>query len=320
MSNFGLWEIAEKGPLKLSEASVGLEKNIEDWIEQEPDLLQHGLTILGRQVRTEAGPLDLLALDPQGRWVLIELKAGVVNRTTVGQVLDYAAAFSRMPTEDLKEKVAQYLVRTGTNLNEFEEHSGLDLWNEEEQRETQMFIVGTQRDQGLERMVDFLSTNYDVPISIVIFEVFETGEGAKLLLREITEVVSSMAEVPKKKISLKDTMDYAAGQGTREVLQSYLDLANETDMYSRSFARSIMFTPPTHKNRMLFTVWAQSRRGSKIRVYLGSDVFSEFYPISEEEARKHLGEAGYKELDSAGVNLMINQIRDVFQLVQSRRD
>ena len=74
MNAIGLWQIAEAGPARLVVASVAAERDLEDWIERDPALLERGLVIVGRQLRLEGGPLDLLTLDPQGRWVLIEIK------------------------------------------------------------------------------------------------------------------------------------------------------------------------------------------------------------------------------------------------------
>lgn len=74
MSELGIWRITPEGPQRLAPGNVDFEGYLEDWIAQDPSLIESGLTIVGRQVRTEAGPLDLLALDPQGTWVVIELK------------------------------------------------------------------------------------------------------------------------------------------------------------------------------------------------------------------------------------------------------
>jgi RecB family endonuclease NucS len=59
--------MTDVGPRRLESSTPDLETQLESWIEQDPDLVQFGLRILGRQVRVETGPMDLLALDPQGR-------------------------------------------------------------------------------------------------------------------------------------------------------------------------------------------------------------------------------------------------------------
>jgi RecB family endonuclease NucS len=90
MNTIGLWHILDAGPERLQHAEVSVERDLEDWIEHDPSLLERGLVIVGRQIRLEGGPLDLLALDQQGRWVLIEMKRERLRREVIAQAIDYA--------------------------------------------------------------------------------------------------------------------------------------------------------------------------------------------------------------------------------------
>lgn len=103
MRRLGAWRIDDEGPRRLQSVDVALERQLEDWIENEPSLLREGLQIVGRQITLEAGRLDLLAVDPQGRWVVIELKAGRLYRETIAQALDYAAALEALSDEMLRQ-------------------------------------------------------------------------------------------------------------------------------------------------------------------------------------------------------------------------
>ena len=81
-----LWQI--KGKEKPQQLSVDvnfLERHLEDWIESDPNLLQPGLQIVGRQLQVIGGKLDLLGLDPNGRLVVIEIKQGSVHREAIAQ-------------------------------------------------------------------------------------------------------------------------------------------------------------------------------------------------------------------------------------------
>ena len=51
-----------------------------------PDMLMDGLKLIGRQVPTEGGPLDLLGVDQNGTLVVFELKRGTLTREAVAQV------------------------------------------------------------------------------------------------------------------------------------------------------------------------------------------------------------------------------------------
>ena len=64
---------------------------LEETLASNPDMLMPGLTLVGRQTRTEGGPLDLLGVDRDGRLTLFELKRGSLNRDAVAQVMDYGS-------------------------------------------------------------------------------------------------------------------------------------------------------------------------------------------------------------------------------------
>ena len=51
----------------------------------------NGLTLIGRQVSTDGGTLDLLGIDADGRLVVFELKRGTLTRDAGAQVRDYAS-------------------------------------------------------------------------------------------------------------------------------------------------------------------------------------------------------------------------------------
>jgi len=65
------------------------EKLLEVYLADNLDVLEEGLTLEGRQVSTPTGPLDLLARDGKGRWVVIELKRDRASDRVVGQLQRY---------------------------------------------------------------------------------------------------------------------------------------------------------------------------------------------------------------------------------------
>jgi hypothetical protein len=77
--------------------ALSLERDLEDYLADHLDEVEPGLKlyregqITGRQVSTEVGRIDLLAMDPTGAFVVIEAKAGVADRTVLGQILPYMA-------------------------------------------------------------------------------------------------------------------------------------------------------------------------------------------------------------------------------------
>ncbi len=71
---------------------------------------------LCRELRTDAGPLDLAFINPNGRLTLVECKLWKnpeARRKVVAQTLDYASAISRWSYSDLQRQVSQATGRHG---------------------------------------------------------------------------------------------------------------------------------------------------------------------------------------------------------------
>lgn len=74
---------------------ISLERDLEEYIIRNLNEIESGLElysqegITGRQFNTEAGRIDILAIDTNGNFVVIELKAGAANYSVIGQVLGY---------------------------------------------------------------------------------------------------------------------------------------------------------------------------------------------------------------------------------------
>ena len=76
-------ETAPAQPLRISIA----EKNLEDFVVQQLDEIEPGLHLVGRQLSTPAGRLDLFCQDVHGYYVVVELKKTQGTDQVVGQIL-----------------------------------------------------------------------------------------------------------------------------------------------------------------------------------------------------------------------------------------
>ena len=83
------------------------EGRLEDILTANPDMLEDGLQLVGRQTSTTGGPLDLLGVDTDGRLVVYELKRGRLNREAVAQVIDYASSLNAMDEETLYRHISE---------------------------------------------------------------------------------------------------------------------------------------------------------------------------------------------------------------------
>ena len=81
----------EQPPLQEAVEDFLQERLIEDFLEKRMGVIEEGLELVanGRQFTTEVGRIDLLARDPTGGFVVVELKKGRLEDEVVGQCLRY---------------------------------------------------------------------------------------------------------------------------------------------------------------------------------------------------------------------------------------
>jgi len=308
MRSFGIWQVDKATPTRVAETSIELERHLEDWIASDPSLLREGLVIVGRQVYLQSGPLDLLALDPQGRWVVVEIKKGDLDRDTVAQALDYAACLRKLSADDLRSKLEPFLTANGLDLDELLERRGAPEALDPDQRQLLLFLVGTGKAESLERVTDFLSEPYGVPISVVLLHVFKLDGERLLLAREVTEQETSQPPTgPGSALSVDAVLKLAQRYGTQEQLQRAVDLAAKTGLRVRPWKTCLMFTPPSNATRCLFTVWAEPEKGG-LQAWVGNESFAEFFPVERAEVEQQLGPEGWRILDEAQFDSLLRGV------------
>lgn len=105
------------------------ERDLESWIQLNPDLLDEPLMIIGRQVNVPGinDRLDLLALDPSGNAVIIEIKRGTLSDPVDIQAMRYASYISRWSRRKLEELAEAFLSKSA---GEDEESSFNEVFSE----------------------------------------------------------------------------------------------------------------------------------------------------------------------------------------------
>jgi len=78
------------------DASVSLEKDLHTYLASRVEQIELGLNLVedGVEYQTEAGRIDLIAQDKDGKVVVIELKAGKARDNALGQLLGYMGCIS----------------------------------------------------------------------------------------------------------------------------------------------------------------------------------------------------------------------------------
>ena len=131
-TKMALWRLTESGAADaIEEESLSAEELIESAVESAPELLGMDVLIIGRQVATPSGPLDLLAIDGDGQLVVVENKRDRTPREVLAQTIDYSAYISTLGLDEVLAIYESYCARSGildSDLVElFEEHFGEQL-------------------------------------------------------------------------------------------------------------------------------------------------------------------------------------------------
>lgn len=180
------WEIVDGRliPIESRLADYGRREalDLESWLESDPSIIRPGLKIIGRQVLTRSGPLDLLAIDRTGSVVVIELKRDRLPREALAQAIDYAADIATWTLEKLGEVCASY---SGDALEDTlaAAFPDIDLESLTINGTQRIVLVGFALEPALERMIEWLSEAYSVAINAVVLKYVRTANGAEVLTR-----------------------------------------------------------------------------------------------------------------------------------------
>jgi hypothetical protein len=309
------WRVGDQQPERVSRSKIALERMLEEWIEADPGLVLEGLVIVGRQVVLAGGRLDLLGIDLVGRWVVVELKPGPLYRDVITQALDYVISLRNLAPERLRSIAQTYLARHPNPDASSRIDAAVPDDDDSSPPKVAALVVGTALDPGCERLIEFLANDHGVDIDAVTFEVFELATGGMILIREIAETTPGpepMAEDDR----LKAVLAEAQRNGDRAIFEDFLAAGKRLGFHARPYKVSVMFTPSTNKTRMLFTLWTE--QGAS-RMYTSSEAIEEFFPgISADQARRQLGNDGFRKLDQHSAAEFLSGLERLFADFQSQ--
>lgn len=170
---FGVWKI-NNGLRKISWHSLDKEKQLEDLLVKDIEILGLNLLLIGRSVSTSHGKqVDLLAIDRSGNLVVIELKRDKTPREVVAQALDYGSWVENLSYEKICEIHKTFSGKTLDSA--LEERFGASI-PEVVNENHKLVIVAAELDDATERIVRYLSESFNVPLNTVFFRYFKDGE------------------------------------------------------------------------------------------------------------------------------------------------
>jgi hypothetical protein len=168
-----------------------LEQNLEDWLEKNPAALtdDEPVLVIGRQVNTpSSGTMDLLALDSDGRTIIIELKRGPTPRDIIAQALEYSAWIASLNQNDIRQLAQTYLDKLPNSVS-FEEAWRQTFGEIEEQgggaipqlnSQQRIIIVTEGGSERITAVARYLRSS-GLDISLLEYRYYRTESGEEIL-------------------------------------------------------------------------------------------------------------------------------------------
>jgi hypothetical protein len=170
-----LWQVQGKDLQEINREVLNNEQRLEDWVVKDPNILGIDVLLVGRQVTTASGGrIDLLAIDDEANLVILELKRDKTPREIIAQALDYASWVNELSYEQIDTISKDF---TGKLLPQaFSDHYGFSIPQTVNGHHS-MVILASELDDSSERIVQYLSEQYGVPINVLFFTFFKTASG-----------------------------------------------------------------------------------------------------------------------------------------------
>ena len=167
----------------LPQVTLDSEAQLEGYLSDDLSILDPDWMLIGRQVWTGHGRLDLLGMDSDGGLVVVELKKHQTPREVVAQVLDYGSWAKTLSLAGLETIFNTFQANHRPNQppinlrDAFLAHfQGLDFPEDEDINAThELVVVAAELDGQTERILKYLTETWQVPVRAVFFRVYQFG-------------------------------------------------------------------------------------------------------------------------------------------------
>lgn len=228
--------------------------DLEPWIESNASILGTDIVIIGRQTMSKSGPIDLLGIDKTGNVVIVEIKRDKLPREALTQAIDYASDAAEWNIEKLGGICSEY---SGKSLEETltESFPDIDVENLNINDTQRIILVAFSVESALERMIEWLSDNFNVNINAVVLSYVKTSSGDELLTK--TSIISEELEqerVKKRKkfqIPMSDEPGGYEPEVLRKLLREYLARQRVTNQRLRDVLLPALFKRKTLSREQL---------------------------------------------------------------------
>jgi len=285
VTEIGLWHaMVGAQPTRLFEESIPLEKDLENWIFEDPTLISPSLQRVGRQIPLGNKYMDLLAIEEPGVWVVCELKKTQLYRDSLVQAIDYVTRLDMLSADQLRKLAFE---ASGTHSEKTLKLIEKALVREEngEERDIRVVLAGVGVREDLQHMVNYLTNKYSFPVSICTFSAVSApgDDQGIILMRDISE--DSVADIIEGAPSaLYEERLFGVKQYFKNPIQATIFddfckiFSDQPNLFVRPWKKSIMIAPNQHHGRYL-AFFTPTRGG--VRAMVSAEAILEFFPDAE---------------------------------------
>lgn len=247
--------------VSLADIGMAERKDLEQWVIESPSILGEELLIITTKFSRfdrSSRRLDVLALDKQGKLVVVELKLDAERSLADLQALRYAAFCSNMTMEDVAAERAQFREcsdeEAGESIRDFLETEELPQLDSKPRI---ILAAGSMDDQELTACAMWLRT-FGVDITCVELTPYRMTDTGQILL------------VPKVVVPLPEAKDYLVGVERKDALVSHrgADEARYLRFWERvtdEFNRfGLQFQAAKHSRKRYLRIGIKGTKGKRI--------------------------------------------------------
>jgi Holliday junction resolvase-like predicted endonuclease len=181
---------------RIKEISIS-EKELEDFVVKNPEVVEEGMSILGRQIRTDSGPLDILAVDEDGVLTVIELKNKADDEQLDQGLRYYDWARTNIPW------IARFFEKVDVR------------------QEPRLILIAPAFSENLQKVAKYVKVSIDLYEYIAIQ--LPNGEKTILCRWVETKKIPPLTEIPTKEGNLNYIEDEKVRQLCAECLKGFED-------------------------------------------------------------------------------------------------
>ncbi|HSH01031.1 MAG TPA: hypothetical protein VLL52_00845 [Anaerolineae bacterium] len=267
-----------------------LEKDLEDWLEQNPAVLTDGepVLIISRQPMTSHnGVPDLIGLDAEGNTLLIELKRGESPRDVIAQALEYTAWLASLDQNALQVLANNYFASKNSEHNlatAWQETFGNEIGGEDVTTAVtlpanitlnvrqRIFVVIEGVNERILDVARYLRS-VDVDITLISFRYYRIEGNDEVL--DIERLVGSesfaQTAVTRRPQPTHETVLSQWGEDVQLVYHQFQAIINEgEDIQREPTRRGFSYYKRTRDARVFLCIFGQSSHGVSISFRIDS--------------------------------------------------